>query len=79
MKGDITGDGEIGIEDAQLTLNAYVAIMAELESGLTDEQAKTADVNGDNIVSVEDAQFILIYYVQNTVADMPTAWEEILN
>ena len=77
--GDITGDGEISIEDAQLTLNAYVDIMADKESPLTAEQVKAADVNGDNVVSVEDAQFILMYYVQNTVADKPTTWEEVLN
>lgn len=75
--GDANFDNLIGIDDAQLALNAYVDIMSGKESTLTAEQLKAADVNGDNAVSVEDAQFILIYYVQNIVADMPTTWGEL--
>ena len=76
--GDVTGDGVISIEDAQLALNAYVDIMAGMESTLTAEQFKAADVSGDNIVSIDDAQMILNYYVLNTVSDISTTWGELL-
>ena len=71
-------DDVIGVEDAQLTLNAYVKSIAGKESGLTEKQTKGADVNEDGIVSVDDAQIILIYYVKNTIANVPTTWDELL-
>lgn len=77
LKGDVSGNGEVDIEDAQLTLNAYVDIMSGKKNTLSAEQIMAADVNGDNAVSIEDAQFILNYYVQNNVADKPTTWEEL--
>lgn len=76
--GNVNGDEEISVEDAQLTLNAYVRIMAGMDSGLTDEQLKAADVNNDGEVSVDDAQTILIYYVRNTLSNTPTTWDELL-
>ena len=76
--GDVNEDGEIGVEDAQLTLNAYVKGIAGKESGLSEKQIKAADVNEDGIVSVDDAQTILIYYVKNTIAKVPTTWEDLL-
>ena len=78
MLGDVNGDKEISVEDAQLTLNAYVKIMAGMDSGLTEQQLKAADVNGDGEVSVEDAQTILLYYVRNTLSGTPTTWDELL-
>lgn len=77
-RGDANSDGQIGIEDAQLSLNAYVDSMAGFDSKLTEEQYKAADINGDGTISVEDAQLILLYYVQNTVAGIPTAWDDLL-
>lgn len=78
MTGDVNGDGEISVEDAQLALVAYVQSMAGLDSGLTEEQSQAADVNEDKTVSVEDAQMILIYYVSNTVSGIPTTWDALL-
>ena len=78
MTGDVNGDGEISVEDAQLALVAYVQSMAGLDSGLTEEQSQAADVNGDKTVSVEDAQMILIYYVNNRVSGIPTTWDALL-
>ena len=78
QRGNLNDDGEISVEDAQLTLNAYASIVAGLDSGLTEAQKVAADVNGDNTVSVEDAQLILLYYVQNTVSGIPTTWDELI-
>ena len=77
LPGDVSCDGAVGADDAQLALNAYVLLMADCESGLTPEQEQAADVNGDNAVSVEDAQMILLYYVQNTISGIPTEWEDL--
>ena len=76
--GDVNGDGEISVEDAQLALVAYVQTMAGLDSGLTEQQTQAADVNGDKTVSVEDAQTILIYYVSNTLSGQAVTWDELL-
>ena len=78
LPGDINNDSTVSVEDAQLALLAYVQTMAGLESGLTEQQTKAGDINGDNTVSVEDAQNILIFYVQNTIANIPTTWDQLL-
>ena len=78
MLGDVNEDGEISVEDAQLTLNAYVKTMAGKDNDLTEKQVKAADVNGDGIVSVDDAQSILIYYVKNSLSGKSTTWDELL-
>ena len=79
LRGDVNNDGEVSVEDAQITLNAYVEIMAGMESGLTWQQGKAADVDENNNVSVDDAQNILLYYVHNTLSGTPTTWEELVN
>ena len=66
--GDLTGDGTVGIEDAQITLKAYTEKFAGKDTGLTDAQIKAADVNGDGELTVENAQYILIYYTEKNVA-----------
>ena len=74
----MTGDGEVSVDDAQLTLKAYTERIAGNDMKLTAEQIKAADVNGDGEVSVDDAQNILIYYVNNTVAGKILTWDELL-
>ena len=78
LRGDVTGDGEVSVDDAQLTLKAYTERIAGNDMKLTAEQIKAADVNGDGEVSVDDAQNILIYYVNNTVAGKILTWDELL-
>lgn len=78
LPGDINGNGEITVEDAQLTLNAYVKGIAGKENGLSEQQSEAADINGDGTVSVDDAQFILIYYVKNTLSGKTVTWDELL-
>ncbi len=78
LRGDVTGDGVVSVDDAQLTLKAYTERIAGNDMKLTDEQIKAADVNGDGEISVDDAQNILIYYVNNTVAGKVLTWDELL-
>ena len=77
-KGDINGDSEVSVEDAQLALVEYTNVIAGLAGSFTEAQRTAGDINGDSSVSVEDAQLILLYYVQNTVSGIPTAWEALL-
>ena len=76
--GDVDGDGKVSVEDAQLTLNAYVNNMAGMGNDLTEQQVKAADVNADGIVSVDDAQNILNYYVLNVLSGSEITWDELL-
>ncbi|MBR6107708.1 MAG: leucine-rich repeat protein [Oscillospiraceae bacterium] len=77
LRGDVSRNGEIGADDAQMTLKAYVNMLADKESGLTDIQLKVADVDGDGAVTATDAQMILKYYV-NTLAGKEVTWEQLL-
>ena len=45
---------------------------------MTDAQKLASDVSGDGAVDSADAQLILLYYVQNSVADIPTEWEDLI-
>ena len=78
LLGDVNLDGVVNVEDAQLALNAYVAKMADLDTGLNDKQMRAADVNNNGELSIDDAQHILLYYVENDISGNPTTWEEIL-
>lgn len=77
MYGDLTGDRDVSVDDAQLTLKAYTERIAGNDMKLTAEQIMAADVNDDGEISVDDAQNILIYYVNNTVAGKLLAWAEL--
>ena len=76
--GDLNGDNEIGVDDAQITLKAYTERIAGKKTGLTDAQMKAADVDGNGEVSVEDAQLILKYYTEKVVAGKDITWADIL-
>ena len=78
LRGDVTGDGEVSVDDAQITLRAYTNRIAGNDMGLTADQIKAADINGDSEVSVDDAQFILKYYTQKSVAGIDITWDELL-
>lgn len=78
IKGDCDGDGKVGAADAQSVLNAYVSMLSGLDASLSEAQRMTCDVNGDGAVDIVDAQKILLYYVQNTLADHPTSWEDLM-
>lgn len=54
MAGDINGDKNVDLEDAQLALKAALKI-----EPLTGDAAAAADVNNDNVINLEDAQLIL--------------------
>lgn len=67
LKGDVNGDGEVGADDAQLTLIEYVNTIAGFAGSFTDVQKQAGDFNGDQQISIEDAQEILLYYVNHTL------------
>ena len=77
LRGDVNSDGLIDSADAQLTLNAYVEVMAMNPTPLTDDQQELADVDINDEVDVTDAQAILIYYVESLAGNNPT-WEQII-
>ena len=78
LRGDVTGDGEVSVDDAQLTLKAYTERIAGNDMKLTAEQIKAADVNSDGEVSVDDAQNILKYYTEKSVAGKDITWDDVL-
>ncbi len=78
LRGDLTGDDAVSVEDAQLTLRAYTERIAGNDMGLTADQIKAADVNGDGEISVEDAQWLLKYYTEKYVAEKDITWDDIL-
>lgn len=54
LKGDVNGDGEIKLEDAQLALKFALDLLAP-----TDKQKAAADVDGNGEIELKDAQKIL--------------------
>ena len=76
-KGDVSGDGVIGADDAQTTLKAYVNVLAGKGDGLTEAQRKAADIDGDGEVTSSDAQIILKYYVEALAGKTPT-WNDLI-
>ena len=76
--GDVDESGDISLDDAQRTLNAYVKSLSGHKTGLTEKQMQRADINNDGRVSAEDAQMILQYYVRTVVAKKPTAWTQLI-
>lgn len=78
LLGDVNDDGEISVEDAQLTLIEYVNSISGLESDFNEKQKLAGDVNCDNEISVEDAQTILLYYVSNTLSGESITWDDLL-
>ena len=78
LRGDISGDGKVGVDDAQAALIAYTEQFAGNPVDLTAAQRKAVDVNEDGVLSVEDAQYILIFYTENNVAGKNVSWNEII-
>ena len=76
--GDVSGDGKVGADDAQLVLQAYVNTLAGKPDGFTDAQKTVSDVNDDGKIGADDAQFILQYYV-NHLAGKDIPWKDIVS
>ncbi|MCQ2416361.1 MAG: dockerin type I repeat-containing protein [Oscillospiraceae bacterium] len=77
MLGDVSGDGEISADDAQIVLQEYVNSLSGNLSTFSNELFTVADVNKDGEISVDDAQYILLYY-GNTLTNTPVTWEELI-
>ncbi len=78
LRGDVTGDGQVSVDDAQLTLKAYTERIAGNDMNLTPEQIIAADIDCNGEVSVEDAQWLLKYYTEKYVARKDITWDDIL-
>lgn len=87
-RGDVNGNGEIGVDDAQVTLNYYVTTVVA-GNKLTDEQiaemlgtssiqaAKlAADASLNNEIGADDAQLILRYYTESITGKTPS-WDSL--
>ncbi len=72
LKGDVTGDGDISIDDATSALMIYARSTAGIS---TDEytiiQKKAADIDGDGEITMSDATAILSYYAMNAAGFTP--------
>lgn len=77
LLGDVSGDGEISADDAQIVLQEYVNSLSGNLSTFSNELFTVADVNKDGEISVDDAQYILLYY-GNTLTNTPVTWEELI-
>lgn len=74
LKGDVTGDGDISIDDATLALTIYARNTACLSTeGYTDVQKKAADIDGDGEITISDVTAILSYYAM-CAAGMTPEW-----
>lgn len=74
-KGDISEDGAISVDDAQLTLIVYTEMIAGRSMSISSPQT---DVNQDEKIDLLDAMLILKYYVCNKVAKKHVTWEALL-
>lgn len=57
LYGDVNGDGDIDLMDANMVVSYYNELI-----DLTEEQLLAADVNGDGDVDIMDANMIVAYY-----------------
>lgn len=78
-RGDIDGNGEIDVADAQAVLMSYVAESVGKKPTLNQRQLEAADVNFNCKTDAVDANIILEYYLYNGIMDEPTAWESLYN
>lgn len=78
IKGDVTGDGVVAIEDATEALTMYARYAASLSlDEWQEEQKAAADVDGNGVVEISDATAILTYYAQYSASLNPD-WDDIL-
>lgn len=75
LKGDVNGDGVVGISDASAVLSCYASSSAGLEPELDLDQA---DIDGDGKIQISDAAYILKYYALSATGIDPI-WEEIIS
>ncbi len=77
VRGDLSGDGKIGADDAQITLQAYVRTLSGREPALTGRQKAAADTNGDACIDIADAQLILRYYTAQ-LSGKTVTWDALI-
>lgn len=79
ITGDFDGDGMITAADAQAVLRVYLESFVGGSKGMTDAQFTASDIDGDGRITSADAQLILRYYLNNSVANIPTTWDQLLH
>lgn len=62
LRGDVNFDGEISVDDAQMTLQEYANILAGKPGTFTELQNLAADMDEDGYITPSDAQTILQMY-----------------
>jgi len=75
LMGDINGDMNVSVEDAQLTLRLYTDSLANKASAKADMVNGAADTDMDGSINIADAQNILSYYCRTLAGDQPL-WAE---
>lgn len=78
QRGDVTGDGDISIDDVQTVLKEYTECLSGKAATFSEKETTAADVDESGRVSIEDVQLILRYYTENTVAGKHVTWEELM-
>ena len=78
QRGDVTGDGDVSIDDVQNTLKEYTECLSGKAATFSEKETTAADVDESGKVSIEDVQLILKYYTENTVAGKHITWEELM-
>lgn len=71
--GDADVNGTVGGDDAQITLQWYVNLLAGKQVAKTQREFSISDVNANGVIGADDAQFILQFYV-NRLAGKTSKW-----
>lgn len=78
LKGDITCDEKVSIDDASAVLSIYaMTVSGIINTDFSPEQCAAADVNEDGKVTIADAAAILTYYALQSSGIMPD-WNDII-
>ncbi|MBR3446699.1 MAG: leucine-rich repeat protein [Oscillospiraceae bacterium] len=78
ITGDVNGDGQISVDDAQLALKEYTEVLSGKKGVLSAKQRDAADIDANGKVTVEDVQIILKYYTERYVAGKKIDWADLL-
>ena len=78
LRGDLNGDGQVSLEDAQSCLRAYCRALSKKPIGLEDAVFRAADIDKDGSITPEDATYILRYYTVSELSGNRTSWKQVL-
>ena len=78
-RGDVNGNKEVSVDDAQLALKEYSRLLAGKGGTLTEEQTAAADVDKNGKLDVVDAQTILNFYSHGALLHKNITWASLLS